>query len=84
LEDIRQWKVREHQDTVCIKIVVKLPGSDEYTVKNFLDHWVANLRVREDFADEVDWSLDSKKVAFLLTFHHDCLADDVSSHGDIE
>jgi hypothetical protein len=54
VEDIRQWEVRDHPDIVCIEIVAKLPGSDEYTVKNFFNRWVTNLRYREDFADEVD------------------------------
>jgi hypothetical protein len=64
--------------------VVKLSGSDEYTVKYFLNYWVTNLRFREDFTDEVDWSLHPEGVAFLLTFHHDCRTDDVSSRGDVE
>jgi hypothetical protein len=33
VEDIRQWKVGDHQDVVCVKIMVKLPGGDEYTIK---------------------------------------------------
>jgi hypothetical protein len=43
-----------------------------------------NLRFRENFADEVDWSLHPEGVAFLLAFHHDCRADEVSSRGDVE
>jgi hypothetical protein len=84
VEDIRQWEVEDHQDIVCIKVVAKLPGSDEYTVKYFLNHWVTNLRFREDFADEVHWSLHPKSMAFLLAFYHDCRADNMSSHDDIE
>jgi hypothetical protein len=75
VEDVRQWEVGDHQDIVCIEVVTKLPGSDEYTVKYFLNRWVMNLRFREDFADEVDWSLHPEGVAFLLAFHHDCRAD---------
>jgi hypothetical protein len=37
VEDIRQWEVGDHQDVVCIEVKVKLPGSDEYTVKYFLN-----------------------------------------------
>jgi hypothetical protein len=66
VEDIRQWKVGDHQDIVCVEIVAKLPGSDEYIIKYFLNCWVTNLRFREDFADEVDWSLHPEGVAFLL------------------
>jgi hypothetical protein len=33
MEDIRQWEVGDHQDIICIEIMVKLPRSDEYTVK---------------------------------------------------
>jgi hypothetical protein len=33
VEDIRQWEVEDHQDIVCVEIMAKLPGSDEYTVK---------------------------------------------------
>jgi hypothetical protein len=65
-------------------IVVKLPGSDEYTIKNFLNHWVMNLTFREDLVDKVDWSLHPEGVAFLLAFHHHCRVDDVSSRGDVE
>jgi hypothetical protein len=36
------------------QIVAKLPESDEYTVKNFLNRRVTNLRFREDFTDEVN------------------------------
>jgi hypothetical protein len=43
-----------------------------------------NLRFREDFADEVNWSLHPEYMAFLLAFHHDCCADDVSSRSDVE
>jgi hypothetical protein len=43
-----------------------------------------NLGFREDFADEVDWSLHPEGVAFFLSFHHNCRADEVSSHGDVE
>jgi hypothetical protein len=84
MEDICQWEVRDHQDIVCIEVLAKLPGGDEYIVKYFLNHWVMNLRFREDFADEVDWSLHPEGVAFLLAFHHDCRDDEVSSHGDVE
>jgi hypothetical protein len=84
VEDIRQWKVGDHQDIVRIEIVAKLPRSDEYTVKYFLNRWVTNLRFREDFADKVDWSLRPEGVAFLLAFHNDCRADDVSSRSDVE
>jgi hypothetical protein len=64
--------------------VANLPGSDEDTVKYFLNCQVMNLRFREDFADEENWSLHPKGVAFLLAFHHDFHADDVSSRGDVE
>jgi hypothetical protein len=43
-----------------------------------------NLRFSEDCADEVNWSLHPKSMAFFLSFHHDCLTDDVSSRGDVE
>jgi hypothetical protein len=84
VEDIRQWEVGDHQDIVYVEIVTKFSGSDEYTVKYFLNRWVTNLRFREDFDDEVDWSLHPEGVAFLLAFHHDCRTDDVSSRGDVE
>jgi hypothetical protein len=64
--------------------VAKLPRSDEDTIKNFLNCRVMNLRFRKDFADEVNWSLHPKGVAFFLLFHHDCCADNVSSRGDVE
>jgi hypothetical protein len=37
VEDIHQWKVGDHQDIVCIEVVAKLSGSDEYTIKYFLN-----------------------------------------------
>jgi hypothetical protein len=43
-----------------------------------------NLGFRKDFADEIDWSLHPEGVAFLLAFHYDCHADDVSSRDDVE
>jgi hypothetical protein len=84
MEDIRQWEVGDHQDIVCIEVVAKLPGSDEYTVKYFLNRWVTNLRFREDFADKVEWSLHPEGVALFLSFHHHCRTDDVSSRDDVE
>jgi hypothetical protein len=84
VEDISQWEVKDHQDIVCIEVVVKLPGCDKYTVKYFLNCWVMNLRFKEDFADEVDWLLHPEGMAFLLAFHHDSRTDDVSSRGDVE
>jgi hypothetical protein len=84
VEDIRQWEVGDHQDVVCIEVMAKLPESDEYTIKYFLNHWVTNLIFREDFADEVDWSLHPEDVAFFLSFHHDCRTDDLSSRGNVE
>jgi hypothetical protein len=53
-------------------------------MKYFLNHWVTNLRFREDFANEVNRSLHLEGVAFFLSFHHDCRTDDVSSRGDVE
>jgi hypothetical protein len=64
--------------------VVKFPGGDEYTVEQFLNCRVTNLGFKEDFADEVDWLLHTEGMAFLLAFHHDCCADDMSSHGNVE
>jgi hypothetical protein len=64
--------------------MAKLLENDEYTVKYVLNRWVINLRFREDFTDEVNWSLHPKGVAFFLLFHHDFRADDVSSRGDVE
>jgi hypothetical protein len=43
-----------------------------------------NLGFRKDFTDEVDWLLHTEGMAFLLVFHHDCHADDVSNRGDVE
>jgi hypothetical protein len=63
---------------------MKFPGGDEYTIKYFWNRWVTHLRLREDFADEVDWSLHPEGVAFFLSFHHDCCTDDVSSHDNVE
>jgi hypothetical protein len=83
VEDIRQWEVGDHQDIVCIKVVAKLPESDEYIIKYFLNRWVTNLRFGEDFADEVNWLLHPKGVALFLSFHHDCRTDDVSSRDDV-
>jgi hypothetical protein len=84
VEDIRQWEVGDHQDVVCIEVMAKLPGSDEYTVRYFLNRWVTNLRFRQNFTDEVNWLLHPKGVAFFLSFHHDFRTDDVSSRGDVE
>jgi hypothetical protein len=84
VEDIREWEVGDHQDIICVEVVAKLPGSDEYTVKYFLNRWVANLRFRKDFTDEVNWTLHHEGVAFFLSFHHDCRTDNVSSCGDVE
>jgi hypothetical protein len=64
--------------------VTKLTGSDKYTVNYFLNLWVTYLRLREDFTDEVDWSLHPEGVAFLLAFYHDCRANNMSSRGDVE
>jgi hypothetical protein len=33
VEDIHQWQVNDYQDVVCIKIMVKLPGGEEYIVE---------------------------------------------------
>jgi hypothetical protein len=33
VENIRQWEISDHRDVVCIKVVVKLPGGDEYSVE---------------------------------------------------
>jgi hypothetical protein len=46
--------------------------------------WGNELGLRKDFADEVDGPLDTEGMAFLLSFHRDCRADDVSSHGNVE
>jgi hypothetical protein len=78
--DIRQWGVGDHQDIVCIEVVVKLIGGDEYTIKYFLNCGVMNLRFREDFAIKVNWSLHPKGVAFFLSFHHDYRI----SHDNVE
>jgi hypothetical protein len=43
-----------------------------------------NLGFRKDFTNEVDWPLQMEGMAFLLAFHHDCRADDVSSRSDVE
>jgi hypothetical protein len=84
VEDIYQWEVEDHQNAVCIEVIAKVSGSDEYTVKYFLNRWVTNLRFREDFTDEVDWSLNPEGMAFFLSFHHDCRIDDVRSRSDVE
>jgi hypothetical protein len=46
VEDIRQLEFGDHQDIVCIEVVVKLPGSDEYTVTYFLNRRVTKLTFR--------------------------------------
>jgi hypothetical protein len=43
-----------------------------------------NLGFRKNFSDKVDWPLHTKGMALLLAFHHDCRADDVSSHDNVE
>jgi hypothetical protein len=43
-----------------------------------------NLGFRKDFADEVDWSLHPESMAFLLSLHHSCRTDNVSSRDDVE
>jgi hypothetical protein len=45
---------------------------------------ITNLGFRKDFADEVNRPLHTEGMAFLLVFHHDFCADDLSSRGDVE
>jgi hypothetical protein len=33
VEDIPQWKIGDHQDVICVKIMAKLLGGDECTVE---------------------------------------------------
>jgi hypothetical protein len=51
--------------------VAQLPPGDEDSVQELLDLWVACLAVRQDFTDEVDWTLDFEGVTFFLSFHYD-------------
>jgi hypothetical protein len=51
--------------------VAQLPLGDEDSVQELLDLWVACLGVRQDFTDEIDWTLDFEGVTFLLPFHFD-------------
>jgi hypothetical protein len=42
-----------------------------------------NLGFRKDFADN-DGPLHTEGMAFLLVFHHDYRANNVSTRGDVE
>jgi hypothetical protein len=33
VENIYQWEISDHRDVVCVEVVVKLPGGDEYSVE---------------------------------------------------
>jgi hypothetical protein len=49
-----------------------------------MNYQVMNLGFRKNFADKVDWLLHTEGMAFLLPFHHDCRADEMSSRSDAE
>jgi hypothetical protein len=56
---------------VRLEVVAQLSLGDEDSIQEFLDLWVACLGVKQDFADEVDQTLDFESVVLLLLFHYD-------------
>jgi hypothetical protein len=51
--------------------VAQLPPGDEDNVQELLDLWIACLGVRQDFIDEIDWTLHFEGMTLLLSFHYD-------------
>jgi hypothetical protein len=68
---------------VRLEVVAQLPPGDEDDVKELLDLCVMCLGVEQDFTDEVDQTLDSESVTFLLPFHYDGSTHYLSSGCDI-
>jgi hypothetical protein len=68
---------------VRLKVASQLSPGDEDSVQELLDLRVACLGVRQDFTDEVDWTLNLEGVALLLPFHHDGGTHYLSSGYDV-
>jgi hypothetical protein len=56
---------------VRLKVVAQLSSSDEDSVQELLDVWVVCLGVGQDFADEVDRTLDFEGMTLLLPLYYD-------------
>jgi hypothetical protein len=67
---------------VRLEVVAQLSLGDEDSVQEFLDLWVACLGVKQDFANEVDWTLDFESMVLLL-FHYDGGTHYLSSGHDV-
>jgi hypothetical protein len=57
---------------------------DKDSIQELLDLRVAHLGVRQDFTDEVDWTLDLEGVTLLLPFHYDGDTHRLSGGHDVQ
>ena len=53
-------------------------------VQQLLDLRITSLGLVKNLADEINRTLDLIGVSDLLTFDHNCCADDARSSGDID
>ena len=50
-EDVTKWVLSDYYYVVGIKVVAELPGCDQDGIQQFLDLWVASLRLVKYFTD---------------------------------
>jgi hypothetical protein len=64
--------------------VAQLSSGDEDNIQELLDLRVACLGVRQDFTNEVDWTLDLEGMTLLLPFHYNDGTHHLSGGHDVQ
>jgi hypothetical protein len=84
VEDIAKWELGNHGYLICLEIMAELAGCNQHHVQQPLYLWVPSLRLIQDFADEVNWSLNLVCMSSLLVLNDNSHADNPRSHHDVD
>ena len=69
---------------IHLKVMAELPGRNKDSVKQFLDLRIPNLRLIQDFANEVYRELNLIGVLDFFSFDNNGRTDDTVGCGDVD
>ena len=84
MEDVAQRILSNHCYLIRLKVMAELPGRNKDSVKQFLDLRIPNLRLIQDFADEVDRALNFIGMPSFFSFNDDGSTDDTIGCSDVD
>jgi hypothetical protein len=82
MKNITKWKLGDNNNLVYFEIVAKLAGCNQDCVQQLLDLRISGLRLVQDFANEINKTLNLVHMSILFVLDDNGCTDNLRSCGN--